>query len=174
MRRSWSSRGGAATLLPLVGLAVLASCSGGSGGTDVVAPAHDVDILQGAPQLGPNAYSPTNAVISISAQGSVTWYNADFGLYGGSAGTSHHLKSDDGTTFESSAIAPNGVFRATFTAPGTYTYHCEFHSGMTGTITVNPESRSKSLKDTKVSGAERCSSSTMLSMPPSNHPLNCT
>jgi plastocyanin len=25
-----------------------------------------------------------------------------------------------------------------FPTPGTYTYHCSFHGGMTGTVTVNP------------------------------------
>jgi plastocyanin len=119
-------------------LPVLGSCSGSPVGTDSVAPAHDVEILQNAPQLGPNAFSPGDAVISLASQDSVTWYNGDLGFYGGGAGTVHRLVADDGLTFESDPIAPNHTFRATFTAPGTYTYHCEIHPGMTGTVTVNP------------------------------------
>jgi len=124
--------------IALVALPFLGSCGGSPVGTDPVAPAHDVEIMQNAPDLGPNAFSPTDEVISLAARNTVTWYNADFGFYGGGAGTSHHLVSDDGLTFESNVIAPNGVFRATFTAPGTYTYHCEIHPGMTGTVVVNP------------------------------------
>jgi plastocyanin len=97
-----------------------------------------VEIVRDAPLLGPNAFSPPTAVISLSSQSMVTWYNADFSTYGGALGTTHHLKSDDGTTFDSGLLAPNGTFHATFTAPGTYPYHCEIHTGMTGTVTVNP------------------------------------
>jgi plastocyanin len=119
-------------------LPVLGGCSTSPVGSDAVPPAHDVEILQGAPQLGPNAFSPTDEVISLASRDSVTWYNGDLGFYGGGAGFVHHLVSDDGVTFDSNAISPNGVYRATFTAPGTYTYHCEIHPGMTGTVTVNP------------------------------------
>ena len=121
----------------LVLLAAMASCSGttlGDGG----GPPHDVEIVPNAGGLGPNAFSPPGAVISLASQGVVTWYNADFSTYGGPLGTSHHLKSDDGTTFDSGTLAPYGTFQATFTAPGSYAYHCEFHPEMTGTVTVNP------------------------------------
>jgi plastocyanin len=122
----------------LVLVSALCGCSTSPIGTDAVAPAHDVEILQNAPQLGPNAFSPTDEVISLASRNSVTWYNGDLGFYGGGAGTDHHLVSDDGVTFDSNVISPNGVFRTTFAAPGTYAYHCEIHPGMTGTVTVNP------------------------------------
>ena len=127
-----------AAFAALVLVPALTACSGNPSGNDVGAPPHDVDIVLDARQLGPNAFSPPNAVISLASQNKVTWYNADFSTYGGASGTTHHLKSDDGTTFDSDLIAPNGVFGATFAAPGTYTYHCEIHSGMTRTVTVNP------------------------------------
>jgi plastocyanin len=120
----------------LVLLTAMASCSGTTLG-EGEGP-HDVEILPNAGGLGPNAFSPPGAVISLASQNAVTWYNADFAGYGGPLGTAHHLKSDDGTTFDSGTLAPYGTFQATFTAPGTYTYHCEFHPEMTGTITVNP------------------------------------
>ena len=132
-----SSSWGAA-VATLVLLPAMTACSSGQSGDGPVAPPHDVEIVFDARQQGPNAFSPTNAVVSLASQNTVTWYNADFAGYGGQAGTAHHLISDDGTTFDSGVIAPNGVFQATIAAPGTYAYHCEFHSGMTGTVTVNP------------------------------------
>ena len=126
----------AVTLLIL--LPALGSCSSSPSGGDVGVPPHDVEIVFDARQQGPNAFSPPDAVISLASQNSVTWYNADVSVYGGAAGTTHHLKSDDGITFDSGMLAPNGVFQATITAPGTYAYHCEIHPGMTGTVTVNP------------------------------------
>jgi plastocyanin len=129
------SRWSAAVAL-LVLLTAMASCSGSTLG-EGEGP-HDVEILPDAGALGPNAFSPPSAVISLASQNMVTWYNADFAGYGGPLGTAHHLKSDDGTTFDSGTLAPNGTFHATFSAPGTYAYHCEFHPEMTGTVTVNP------------------------------------
>lgn len=116
----------------------LASCVSSPTVSDPVAPVHDVEIRQGAPDLGPNAFSPNDKVISLASQNTVTWYNADLGFYGGGAGTDHRLAADDGTTFDSDNLAPNGTYSVTFTAPGTYTYHCKYHAGMTGTVTVNP------------------------------------
>jgi plastocyanin len=133
VHRSSSGQSACAVLLLLT---AMASCSGTTltdGG-----PPHDVKIVADAGALGPNAFSPPGAVISLSSQDVVTWYNADFSAYGGPLGTSHHIKSDDGTTFDSGTLAPYGTFQATFTTPGTYAYHCEFHPEMTGTVTVNP------------------------------------
>jgi plastocyanin len=114
------------------------SCSSNPIGDDGGPPAHDVDIVQDAAQAGPNAFSPSNPVFSLASQNTVTWYNADFSGYGGLFGTAHHLKSDDGTSFDSGVIQAGGVFQATFSAPGIHPYHCEIHSGMTGTVTVDP------------------------------------
>jgi len=100
-------------------------------------PAHDVVIVPGATTAGAGAFAPTDPVISLAVQNTVVWYNADAGSYGG-AGSAHRLASDDAVTFQSGTIQPGGTFQATFSAPGTYTYHCQFHEGMTGTITVLP------------------------------------
>lgn len=118
-------------------LTTLASCGGTTLG-DAGARPHDVEIVPDAGQLGPNAFSPPSAVISLASQSTVTWYNGDLSSYGGTLGTVHHIKSDDGTTFDSGTFAPDRTFQATFTTPGTYTYHCEIHPAMTGTVTVNP------------------------------------
>ena len=119
---------------PAVGLL---SCGLEPVGPGTPTPAHDVAIRQGAPDLGANAFSPNNKVISLATQNTVTFYNGDLGFYGGGVGTDHRLEADD-YSFDSGNVAPNGTYTLTFTAPGTYTYHCEYHEGMTGTVTVNP------------------------------------
>jgi plastocyanin len=124
--------------LSLVLLPAFLSCGVEPVGPGTPAPTHDVAIQEGAEDLGPNAFSPNDKVISLASQATVTWHNADLGFYGGGAGTDHRLVSDDDTTFDSGNLSPNGTFSATFTAPGTYTYHCDYHEDMTGTVTVNP------------------------------------
>jgi plastocyanin len=129
-------------LAALVLIPALGSCGGGSSHdmpSVAAPPPHDVEIVPDAATAGPSAFAPANAVISLGASSTITWFNADIGgVYGGGSGTTHHLKSDDGTTFDSGSLPPSGLFQATFSAPGTYTYHCEIHPSMTGKVTVNP------------------------------------
>ena len=118
-----------------------AACNTSESCDCVPLPDHDVEITQGAPSKGANAFSPANFAISLASQTTVTWLNQDFsgsGPYGGGSGVTHRLVSNDGTTFTSGNIASNGTYTATLSAPGTYSYHCSIHPAMTGTLTVNP------------------------------------
>lgn len=118
---------------------LLASCNT-SESCDCVGVEHDIQIVRAAVTSGPNAFSPPNFAISLATQTMVTWWNRDLietGSYG-NAGVTHRLVSDDGTTFTSGNILPNGTFVATLSAPGSYAYHCSVHPAMTGTVTVNP------------------------------------
>ena len=47
----------------------------------------------------------------------------------------HTLTADDGS-FDTGTIDPGASATITLDQPGTYTYHCNFHQSMTGTITV--------------------------------------
>jgi plastocyanin len=87
-----------------------------------------VSIVAGAQTKGANAYSPNP--ISITKGGTVTWTNNDT--------TSHTSTSDAGSAmaWSSGSIAPGASFSQTFNASGTFTYHCTFHSGMVGAVTV--------------------------------------
>ncbi len=60
----------------------------------------------------------------------VTWTNQDV--------TTHQIGSDAGSSASfSSDPLPNGTsYQFTFTAPGTYAYHCLIHPSMKGTIVV--------------------------------------
>lgn len=90
--------------------------SGGNNGTPVA-------IVAGASSMTTTAYSPSP--VTIAAGGSVTWTNSD---------TVTHTAT--GGTFNSGAIAPGAKYTQTFSAAGSYTYHCTIHPGMTGTVTV--------------------------------------
>jgi plastocyanin len=119
---------------------LLASCSS-MDNNGPQTPSHDITIKKNASTLGATAFSPVNLTFSLAQKTKVTWYNGDItgsGSYGGSTGTSHRLISDDGATFHSSTLAPGDIFSPIFHIPGTFTYHCEIHPTMTGTVTVNP------------------------------------
>jgi plastocyanin len=64
------------------------------------------------------------ADVEVDAGTSVTW------KWGG--GVDHDVASDD----FSSAIQNEGTFQHTFDQAGTYSYRCNLHPGMRGTVTV--------------------------------------
>jgi plastocyanin len=73
-------------------------------------------------------FSPSTKSVTVGTV--VTWHNND--------GVTHTVTSDNGTSFDSGNIAPGGSFSYTATTAGTIAYHCSFHPGMMGTLTVTP------------------------------------
>ena len=67
--------------------------------------------------------------ITIKVGDTVTWTNHD--------SATHTVAADDGS-FKSGNLKNDASFSQTFDTAGTYTYHCGFHSSMTGTVTVEP------------------------------------
>ena len=115
----------AAAILPA--FFVLVSCSsssnpasstgGGGGGTMSTSNAISISGF---------AFSPASTTVKSGTV--VTWTNKD--------GVSHTVTSNNGGFPSSGNIAPNGTYVVTFTATGTYNYHCSIHPSMTGTVTV--------------------------------------
>ena len=101
---------------------------------------NDVDIVQGASTLGAGAFSPDSKSVSLggAATASVRFVNLDVGggIYGG-GGVTHHIVSNDGTSFDAGSIGPDGQ-ATVHLAAGTYPFHCAIHPTMTGTVTVSP------------------------------------
>ena len=127
--------------LPVLLIGLAAGCNTSESCDCVTPPDHDIRITENAASRGPNAFAPPSFTISLADTTMVTWLNRDFsgtGPYGGNGGIAHHIVSDDGTTFDSGNLPPNGTFTATLSAPATYGYHCSIHPAMTGTLTVNP------------------------------------
>jgi plastocyanin len=73
------------------------------------------------------AFSP--ARIEVTAGSTVTWRNAD--------NVAHTVTARDGS-FNSGNVAAGGSWQKTFSTPGTYSFYCQPHPNMTGTVVVKP------------------------------------
>jgi len=73
-------------------------------------------------------FSFTPAKVTITAGSVVTWTNK--------GGTQHTVTSNTGGTLDSGPIGLGEAYGNLFDTPGTYAYHCAFHSSMKGTIVV--------------------------------------
>jgi plastocyanin len=71
------------------------------------------------------AYDP--ATVTVNVGDSVTWSNAD---------TVGHTATADGGSFDTGSISPGPSDSVTFTAAGSFPYHCTIHPQMTGTVVV--------------------------------------
>ncbi len=73
------------------------------------------------------AFAPADLTIVVGDK--VTWVNLD--------ATAHTAtSSDDPPVFDSGTLAENDTYSFVFEEAGSFAYFCEFHAGMTGTITV--------------------------------------
>lgn len=72
-------------------------------------------------------YSPPTITVVIGVNNTVTWVNNDI--------APHTVTADDGS-FNSQNLDAGASWTHVFTTPGTYTYHCEYHIWMHGTIIV--------------------------------------
>jgi plastocyanin len=71
------------------------------------------------------AFQP--ASLEVPAGSTVTWTNSD---------AATHTVTDDSGAFDSGRLAPGASFSQTLDTAGTFTYHCEIHPQMVGTIVV--------------------------------------
>lgn len=65
--------------------------------------------------------------VTITVGRTVTWTNTD--------GVAHTITSNDGS-FGSEELSQGGTFSQIFNEPGTYSYHCQLHPTMRGTVVV--------------------------------------
>ena len=85
-----------------------------------------VTIPKGDGYYGTTGSTFSPAGITINVGGTVTWINYD---------SENHNPTQDDLAW-SNELAPTGQYTRTYTAPGTYPYHCELHKDMKGTVTV--------------------------------------
>ncbi len=71
-------------------------------------------------------FSPTTLTVKKGA--TVTWTNDDT--------VQHTVTIDSGTGPHSQPLNKGDTYTYTFSAVGTYKYHCSFHSNMTASVTV--------------------------------------
>ena len=67
------------------------------------------------------------ATLTVAPGSTVRWFNDD--------ALPHTVTAAD-SSWDSGNLAPGGQFERRFDSPGTYTYLCLYHPGMTGTIVV--------------------------------------
>ena len=67
------------------------------------------------------------AAVTVKAGTAITWTNLD--------SANHTVTGDDGS-WTSAELANGATFSFTFNKVGTYTYHCNIHTSMKGSITV--------------------------------------
>ena len=85
-------------------------------------------------------FSPDTVTVVIGKNNTVLWTNDD--------AAAHTVTSNSGdpASFDSGTSGPltthGGTFQFTFAVPGTYHYHCSFHSWMQGTVVVLASSSS--------------------------------
>jgi plastocyanin len=130
---------------------LLAACGGSSSPTDTggnppppPAQNNDINIAVGAQTKGSSAFSPNPKTVSLGggANVQVRFVNRDIsnggGNYGDGTAVVHHIVSDPGapSSFDVGSLGGNEAGTATFTAAGTYPFHCANHPTMVGTITV--------------------------------------
>lgn len=77
----------------------------------------------------PNSFgfNPSAITVTIGINNTVLWTNDD---------TVPHTVTSDNGTFSSGNLNPGDTFLFTFTEPGTYTYHCSYHSWMRASVIV--------------------------------------
>jgi plastocyanin len=98
---------------------VLTATSGGTGLT--------VKIPSGTGNDPSLNYAPSSFTVVIGVNNTVTFVNQD--------NTNHTVTANDGS-FDSGNIVPGGSWSHAFTTPGTYSFHCIYHTWMKGTIEV--------------------------------------
>ena len=80
--------------------------------------------------VGATNYRFTPATLTITVGDTVTWTNQ--------TSDTPHTTTANGGAWDSGTLNPGQTFSHTFTTPGTFAYHCQFHQslGMVGTIVV--------------------------------------
>lgn len=98
-----------------------------SGGTTSSNAVH-VSIAQGsATNTTSPGFTPSVITVVIGINNTVVWTNDD--------SFPHTVTANDGL-FSSGNLNPSDTFSWTFTAAGTYSYHCSYHPWMNGTVIV--------------------------------------
>jgi len=87
-----------------------------------------VDIVQGSYNTNaPRTYVPDTITVVIGVNNTVTWVNDDI---------ASHTVTSDTNVFNSGNMNPGETWTYTFTTPGIYRYHCDYHPWMIGTVIV--------------------------------------
>lgn len=96
-----------------------------TGPTSAPAGSTTVNIPSGASTQTTTAFGQNPLTVSVGT--TISWLNTD---------TTTHTSAGDGSQWSSGNIPPGGRFNFTLSSAGRYTYHCQIHPNMVGTIVV--------------------------------------
>ena len=114
-------------------IACLVGCGGSSSSSPP--PIDNTPPPVGGVSVTNNRYTPAAKTVSAGTAVQWAWNSCTGDIYSGQTCVSHSVTFDDGVT---SPTQDHGTYSRTFTATGTYSYHCLVHgTAMTGTVTVN-------------------------------------
>jgi nitrite reductase (NO-forming) len=85
-------------------------------------------LANAAGNFSSKGYAPDTIHVVIGVNNTVEWMNDD---------TAAHTVTSDTGLFDSGYLGPGQSWSWTFTTAGTYSYHCGYHSWMTGTVVVS-------------------------------------
>lgn len=88
------------------------------------------------------AFAPETVTVSVGD--TVTWSNSD--------AANHTATADDGS-FDTGTISSGSTKSVTFSAAGTFAYHCTIHASMTATVVVQGAGASAPPTDTEPTAA---------------------
>lgn len=74
------------------------------------------------------------STVTVEAGTTISWRNRD---------PLSHTVTSDSPGFDSGEIRPDGSWSHTFSAPGTFSYHCGPHPNMQATVVVRPQTESR-------------------------------
>ncbi len=94
-----------------------------------------VKIVGGPTSQGRDYYVPETITLVIGVNNTIIWQNVD---------VSHHTVTDLNRLFESGNINPDQSYGYSFNRQGVYSYVCDYHPWMKGTVTVRDKLTSKS------------------------------
>jgi plastocyanin len=106
-----------------------ATTTSGAGAKTTATPATDKGATGNAVAIKGFAFGPSS--LKVPAGTKVTWTNND--------PADHTTTADKGdpASFDSGHLAKGKTFSYTFAKKGTYKYHCDIHTYMTGTVDVS-------------------------------------
>jgi len=85
-------------------------------------------------------YNPSDITVVIGKNNTVVWTNKDSAFHTVTAASSDPAAFESGCLDGVGAPCPSSTgistFQFTFTVPGTYVYHCDYHPWMAGKVTV--------------------------------------
>jgi plastocyanin len=119
----------------VLAVASLYACGGSGGSTAPMNQGVNTPPPSGGISVSNNTFSPGTKTVAVGTTVKWAWNSCSGDAYNGQTCVSHSVTFDDGTA--SSPLQDQGTFDKTFSAAGTFTYHCQIHgASMTGTITV--------------------------------------